>query len=176
MFVVLRGLQIPPWPAIHDDLTSQSSRRLQQDRIHIRHRFQTTRFSLGRLCPANFAAIDANHRVVRHVLRFEWDHPMSQPQKVPADRRRHPAFPCVRSGSTDENGLSGHKKLPFALSYSLGLPAPEPRSRRNNNMGVPSEPSRISEWTWNARSRFSVVNTSAVAPLATMRPDSRSAA
>jgi hypothetical protein len=74
---IVRGAQRTGAAAAHDDLCAGVALRFQQHGVHVNARCDAGGTSLQRLSAADFAAIDRNRCVVRHVLRFEWHHTQS---------------------------------------------------------------------------------------------------
>ena len=94
--------------ALNDDLRAGIGFGLQQHRIHIGVRFDAGGLCLQGLRAPDLAAINRHGRVVRHVLRLEWQHAKaaasSGARKAGDDER----LAHVRAGSLDHQ-CAGHR-------------------------------------------------------------------
>ena len=116
---VVRRVQHPHRPPVHDHLRAPVGLRLQQHRIEVRPRRQAGRARLHRLRPPDLAPVRAGRGVVRHVLRLEGRHAHAPPLRRPAQPGDHHRLPRVRRRPLDH-----HRPRTHAHSFPIRLAQP----------------------------------------------------
>ncbi len=120
---ILPRLEGARWLAAHDDERPAVGARLEQDGVHRRRGLEPGRLRLEVLRPADLAAVEADHRVVRHVLRLE-------------GRDLHPAPRESPAQSRDDDGLAGVGRRAGDEEAGRG------RAGRRNHLAILPDPAR----------------------------------
>ena len=112
---VLRGADLVPGLAEHDDVGAGVAARLEQHRVHPRVRLDTRRRGLHGLGPPDLRAVRGDEGVQRHVLGLERRDPDSLPGQPAAQPGGEHALPGVRGGPGDEQPAP-HRRAPSLLA------------------------------------------------------------
>ena len=86
--------------ASHDDLGAVIRLGLEEDRVHVHARLDTSGLRLRRLGAADLAAV-GHRRVQGHVLRLEGRHPIARAHEEPAEGGGQEALAHPRAGPLD---------------------------------------------------------------------------
>ena len=124
-FVIFPRGHITDRTALQDDLGTGISRGLQQYRIHVHHRLEAGRFSLGYLCPPHFQSLFGDIGIQRHILGLEGNNPASLPIKNAAERSRQYAFPHMRTRALQHDVICHNQSSQFSAKRRMFTASPQ---------------------------------------------------
>jgi len=107
VFVVIAGIQVSVRLALDDHLRMPVGRGLEQDRIEVDMGRHARRQRLQRLGAADFAAIDGDGRIERHVLRFKGRDAQPATGQNAADGCGQHRFSGIGRAALDHQGGNG---------------------------------------------------------------------
>ncbi|MCY1173601.1 hypothetical protein D9M73_137670 [compost metagenome] len=93
--------------AVDDDLSAGVAIGLEQHRVHVGVRRQSSGLGLNRLSPADLAAVGGHGTVERHVLRLERHHRHALAQQPAAQRGHQGALAGIGGGALHHQGTHG---------------------------------------------------------------------
>jgi hypothetical protein len=93
--MISSGVHIVYGSALYDHLRAYIRAGFEQNRVHVRMRFNIAGLRLKRLSAAYFSPIRGYGAVQGHILGFEWRHSYAAPMQPAAQSRDQSAFPGI---------------------------------------------------------------------------------